>query len=98
MAILEKGPSYGYELVTRLLSTSNPLASGEGTIYPLLRRLRHDGYLETLWQESDAGPPRQYYRLTAAGKDYLQLLRKEWHEVVRAVKHFVAEGGTSDET
>ena len=92
LAILERDPSYGYELVTRLLSTSSQLASGEGTVYPLLRRLRRDGYLETFWKESDAGPPRQYYRLTAAGKEYLELLRLEWWELVRAVRHFVAEG------
>jgi len=89
LAILEEGPSYGYGIVTRL--SASRLALGEGTVYPLLRRLRRDGYLEAFWKESDAGPPRQYYRLSASGQKYLVLLRGEWRELVKAVKHFVAE-------
>jgi PadR family transcriptional regulator PadR len=90
LAILEEGPSYGYGIVTRL--SASRLALGEGTVYPLLRRLRRDGHLETTWQESDAGPPRQYYRLSPAGQEYLNLLRGEWRELVGTVRNFIAEG------
>lgn len=89
LAILEEGSSYGYEIVTRL--SDSKLALGEGTVYPLLRRLRRDGHLEAFWQESDAGPPRQYYRLSLAGQEYLSLLRVEWRELVRTVSRFVGE-------
>lgn len=89
LAVLEEGPSYGYGIVTRL--SASKLALGEGTVYPLLRRLRRDGYLEAFWKESDAGPPRQYYRLSTSGQEYLDLLRGEWREVAKAVKHFVSE-------
>lgn len=88
LSILETGPSYGYEIVSRL-STSAALASGEGTVYPLLRRLKKLGWLETTWRESDAGPPRQYYELSTAGKAYLDALRFEWSKLASSVDGFV---------
>ena len=91
LALLEPAPSYGYEIVTRLQETPK-LASGEGTVYPLLRRLRKLGWLETSWQESAAGPPRQYYRLSPAGQEYLAALRREWGELVEGVGGYVGKG------
>ena len=84
LALIERATTYGYEIVTQL-SRQPALAAGEGTIYPLLRRLRRDGHLETTWQESDAGPPRQYYSLSAAGRVHLESLRREWQTIVEAV-------------
>lgn len=84
LGLLEKQPNYGYEIVTRLGEAPN-LAASEGTVYPLLRRLRKLGWLETYWEESAAGPPRQYYRLSPAGGEYLKALRKEWKQLVSAV-------------
>ena len=63
LRLLRHRPSYGYEIVTTL-DAFGPLAAGENTVYPLLRRLKADHYLETFTRESPAGPPRRYYRLT----------------------------------
>jgi PadR family transcriptional regulator PadR len=91
---LEQSVSYGYEIATRLASVPQ-LAAGEGTVYPLLRRLRRDGLLETYWQESAEGPPRQYYRLTAAGRRRLRTIEQEWHHVVQGVERLLRKEGRS---
>jgi PadR family transcriptional regulator PadR len=84
LALIEGEPTYGYEIVTRL-AAAPPLAAGEGTIYPLLRRLREEGWLRTYWKESEAGPPRQYYELTASGSRRLVELRSQWTGLTGAV-------------
>ncbi|MGE5673124.1 MAG: PadR family transcriptional regulator [Mycobacterium leprae] len=84
LALIAQEPRYGYEIVTRL-GEAPQLAAGEGTIYPLLRRLKKDGWLETYWQESSGGPPRQYYKLTAPGHESLSGMSQEWQQVVAAV-------------
>jgi PadR family transcriptional regulator, regulatory protein PadR len=91
LALIEQEPRYGYEIVTRLAEAPQ-LAAGEGTIYPLLRRLKKDGLVETFWVESAAGPPRQYYRLMAPGQEALGSMRSEWRQLVAAVDGFVAGG------
>jgi len=57
----------------------------EGTLYPLLTRQKNAGLLNYRWEESTQGPPRKYYTLTEAGKEYLSELRKSWEELVEAV-------------
>lgn len=84
LKLLAGGASYGYEVVTTL-NTLGPLAAGENTVYPLLRRLKADGQLETFMVDSPAGPPRQYYQLTDQGHARLAGLEREWDEVVQAV-------------
>lgn len=74
MAALRDGERYGYELV----STLGEILSSEGTIYPLLGRLRKDGWVKTSWQESASGPPRRYYGLTDNGRDALEYFKGEW--------------------
>jgi PadR family transcriptional regulator PadR len=61
-------------------------------VYPLLRRLKADGFLETFSQESPAGPPRQYYRLTSPGQRRLASLSEEWRAMVDAVNECMREG------
>jgi PadR family transcriptional regulator PadR len=68
--------SYAGEIRARLEPTE--FAAQEGTLYPLLSKLRRDGMLDHEWEESDAGPPRKYYVLTAAGTDRLTSLRTYW--------------------
>jgi len=85
LALVDQSATYGYELVTRLARTPQ-LAAGEGTVYPLLRRLRRDGLLQTHWKESEAGPPRQYYELTGSGRTHLRALHEDWAAVVDAVR------------
>ena len=93
LAIIERAPSYGYEIVTELSETPQ-LASGEGTVYPLLRRLKKDGLVETFWRESAAGPPRQYYRITKPGAAALLGMRNEWSSLLTAMGKYGGTNGT----
>jgi PadR family transcriptional regulator PadR len=67
---------YVADILQRLSTTD--FATQEGTLYPLLSRMRRDGLLDYEWKESDAGPPRKYYRLTAAGRAQLAELNDYW--------------------
>jgi PadR family transcriptional regulator PadR len=82
--LLQAGPSYGYEIVTRL-DRLGPLSAGENTIYPLLRRLKAERLLDTTLRDSPAGPPRLYYRLTADGRARAVSLGDEWKAMVTGV-------------
>ncbi len=64
---------YAADILSALSETE--FATGEGTLYPLLSRLRRDGFIDYEWVESEAGPPRKYYRLTEAGRVQLRQLR-----------------------
>jgi PadR family transcriptional regulator len=67
---------YAADILQRLSDTE--FATQEGTLYPLLSKMRRDGLLDYEWQESDAGPPRKYYELTAKGKSQLAELDDYW--------------------
>lgn len=77
LALLRDGDRYGFELV-RELSDAGGLVTSEGTIYPLLARLRRDEHVTTFWRESESGPPRRYYRLTGTGRTALDAFTKDW--------------------
>jgi PadR family transcriptional regulator PadR len=77
LAMLESEPRYGVELVGRL-AADGTLTTSEGTLYPLLSRLRRAGWVTTTWEESRTGPPRRYYGLTDSGKAALTNFRSEW--------------------
>jgi PadR family transcriptional regulator, regulatory protein PadR len=85
LALIASKPRYGYELV-RALERWEPLATTEGTLYPLLRRLQREGKIDASWQESAAGPPRKYYRLTPHGRDLLERMTADWTELSEAVR------------
>ena len=85
LALIASKPRYGYDLVTAL-ERWEPLATTEGTVYPLLRRLQREGKVEASWQESVAGPPRKYYRLTPRGRDLLERMTADWAELSEAVR------------
>jgi PadR family transcriptional regulator, regulatory protein PadR len=88
LSIIERAPAYGYQIISEM-AVAPQLAASEGTIYPLLRRLKRDGALETSWEESGAGPPRQYYRLTDHGRTMLASMRSEWAGLVAAMQQYV---------
>jgi PadR family transcriptional regulator PadR len=88
LALLAGEERYGFDLV-RSLAETDGMVTSEGTIYPLLSRLRRDGLVETTWRESSSGPPRRYYRLTKAGRAALGAFRDEWGPFRDAVDHFV---------
>jgi PadR family transcriptional regulator, regulatory protein PadR len=93
LSLLVDEERYGFDLV-RGLSETDGMVTSEGTIYPLLSRLRRDGLVESTWQESPAGPPRRYYRLTESGRAALEGFRPEWRRFRDAVDHFVERNET----
>lgn len=90
LAVLAEGERYGFELV-RVLSSTYQLVTSEGTIYPLLSRLRKQGLVDTTWHASDAGPPRRYYRLTEDGCRSLNAFRADWRTFRDAVDELILE-------
>ena len=94
LALLRKEPRYGFDLV-KALGEVDGLVTSEGTIYPLLSRLRRDGLVKTTWKESTSGPPRRYYELTPGGKRALEQFKSEWDRYTRAVSRLLKSGGKS---
>lgn len=76
LRIIASDKVYVADMLRRLSATE--FATQEGTLYPLLSKLRREGLVEYEWQESDAGPPRKYYRLTDAGRAQLGELDEYW--------------------
>jgi PadR family transcriptional regulator, regulatory protein PadR len=70
---------YAADILARLSETE--FATQEGTLYPLLSKMRRDGLLDYEWRESDAGPPRKYYELTAKGTSQLDELNAYWKQL-----------------
>lgn len=83
LALLGHEERYGYDLVTALAEAN--LIASQGSIYPLLSRLRRDELVETTWRQSADGPPRRYYRLSPAGAAALDAFRPAWAEFSRNV-------------
>jgi len=79
LKIVSANKVYVADIMERLRETD--FATQEGTLYPLLSKMRRDGLLEYEWQESDAGPPRKYYELTAKGKTQLGELNDYWKQL-----------------
>lgn len=79
LAIVSTGDVYVADILERLRTTD--FATREGTLYPLLSRMRRDGLVDHEWQESTAGPPRKYYRLTDAGRAELAAFRSYWTDL-----------------
>lgn len=92
LALLSRGDSYAYEIASRL---ARDIGMGEGTIYPLMRRMQAEGLVETYLVESSAGPSRKYYRLTEAGRASLEAQGREWRGFVSAVEAILAPGAES---
>ena len=63
----------------------------EGTLYPILYRLEKAGYIESRWETLERGVPRKYYRLTAAGRKYMQARLDEWREFTAAIDRLLEE-------
>lgn len=87
LALLDREPSYGLDLASRL-GRHRVLFASEGTLYPLLSRLRRQGWVDSTWRESTSGPPRRYYELTESGRAALAVFTRAWEpfsEDVRTV-------------
>lgn len=77
LTIIAGEPRYGYEIAKELGTVHGPSVS-EGTVYPILSRLKRDGLLDSRIEESSSGPPRKYYGLTAAGRQRLEAMNDAW--------------------
>jgi PadR family transcriptional regulator PadR len=88
LALLSQADSYAYEIASRL---SEAIGMGEGTIYPLMRRLQTDGLVETYLVESPAGPSRKYYRLSETGRKSFAAQRAAWASFSGAVTDILGE-------
>ena len=83
LSLLEKGDCYGYEISETL---SRHIDIADGTVYPVLRKLKADGLLTTYLQEESGGPPRKYYQLTQLGRETYQADREEYLNFAREVR------------
>ncbi|MBQ2992744.1 MAG: PadR family transcriptional regulator [Alistipes sp.] len=88
LAILASGDSYAPAIIAELKRAEMIVV--EGTLYPILTRMKNAGYLTYRWEESPQGPPRKYYTLTDAGREYLASLDEAWEtlvEQINAIRH-----------
>lgn len=83
LSIISNGEIYASDILDQLKNAR--LIVVEGTLYPLLTRLKNDGLLAYSWQESTMGPPRKYYQLTNEGREFLKALHAGWEELVSSV-------------
>lgn len=88
LTLLSRGDAYGYEIASRLMQD---VGMGEGTIYPLMRRMQDDGLVSTYLVETSGGPPRKYYRLTDSGRATLAAQRSEWRNFQAAVEKMLGD-------
>lgn len=89
LALLAQRDGYAYDIASRL---AQDIGMGEGTIYPLMRRLQSDGLVQTYLVESSAGPPRKYYRLSDAGKKSFESQKDAWASFSGSVDQIVFGG------
>ncbi|HWV72819.1 MAG TPA: PadR family transcriptional regulator [Pseudosphingobacterium sp.] len=83
LSIISRGEIYASDIIGELKAAR--LLVVEGTLYPLLTRLKNNELLSYIWKESSSGPPRKYYQITPAGTDVLKALDDTWNELVFAV-------------
>ena len=88
LALLSGGDNYAYEIASRM---ADAVGMGEGTIYPLMRRMQNDGLVSTYLQESGSGPSRKYYKLTKSGAQALKSQTAEWQAFEDAVRKILGD-------
>lgn len=89
LSILSDGEHYPTEIIERMKNAK--LLIVEGTLYPLLTRLKNDGLLSYRWEESTSGPPRKYFTLTEQGKANLNVLTESWNELTASVNNILQQ-------
>ncbi len=90
LSIVNERDCYGYELVSRI---SECMQVTEGTIYPLMKRLKDSGSIDSYIVESQEGPPRKYYSITENGRAELERLESEWFAFVESINRLLATRG-----
>lgn len=93
LSIIEQGEVYPSEIIDRMKEAK--LHIFEGTLYPLLTRLKNAGLLQYRWVESSGGPPRKYFQLTEAGKSFYDELKNTWREIADSVNQITQSNSNS---
>ena len=88
LALLSNGDNYAYEIASRM---ADAVGMGEGTVYPLMRRMQNEGLVTTYLVESPSGPPRKYYKLTRSGAAELKSQISDWKAFEVAVRKILGE-------
>lgn len=86
LLMLMSGDRYGYDIANEL---SKSILISDGTVYPILRKLKQENYVSSYLVESTSGAPRKYYAITSLGKDTALLLRKQWVEFSEQVNNLI---------
>ena len=94
MSIIAEEEVYPSDIIDRLKEAE--LIIVEGTLYPLLSRLKNAGLLSYNWRESSSGPPRKYFSLTSEGKEFLNELNHNWQQLVSAVNTTTQTNSTNE--
>lgn len=87
LSIIKRKAVYASDIIEQLKESE--LIVVEGTLYPLLTRLKNEGFLAYRWEESKSGPPRKYYKITPLGEKFLTELDKAWTELLEAVNKII---------
>ena len=85
LSVIARGEIYSSDIIDIL--TQSKLLVAEGTLYPLLSRLKNSGLVSYKWVESTQGPPRKYFTITDLGLEYLSELDKTWSELIQTVNN-----------
>lgn len=88
LALLSNGDNYAYEIASRM---ADAVGMGEGTVYPLMRRMQNEGLVTTYLVESPSGPPRKYYKLTRSGAQALKSQISDWKAFETSVRKILGE-------
>jgi len=91
--IISRGEVYASDMIDEL--TQARMIVVEGTLYPLLTRLKNAGLVEYKWVESKSGPPRKYYKLTDHGEEFLQGLATTWSEMIHSTEMITTRSSTT---
>jgi PadR family transcriptional regulator PadR len=87
---LQQGNTYGYELAMQIKDVTT-IEVAEGTLYPLLNRLKRDGLVTSEWQTADVGAPRKYYEITSLGREALTKMKQTWTETHNSILSLVMQ-------
>jgi PadR family transcriptional regulator PadR len=87
LIVVSKGSIYASDILKKMKDSN--LLVVEGTLYPLLSRLKNEGSLDYEWQESKSGPPRKYYKLTKAGEENLKTLLETWNNLNSSINSLI---------
>jgi PadR family transcriptional regulator PadR len=87
LSILSEKDAYASDIIKKLKEAK--LIVVEGTLYPILTRLKNDDLLTYRWEESNQGPPRKYYKITETGSEFLTSLKISWNELVNSINKLI---------